>query len=802
MKVSLNWLKDYVEIRMDWKELTHLLTMAGLEVEGATSTGDGLDKVVVAEIQSVQRHPNADRLSLVEVKTHEDTFSIVCGATNIKPGQKVPLALVGARLPNGIEIKRSKIRGVLSEGMLCSAIELALGQEASGIMILPSHIPLGTGLAESLGLKDTVLDISITPNRPDCLCAIGVAREIAALTRQKMKYPVFSLTDRGEEIHQKTSVTILDHDLCPRYVARMIEGVKIGPSPQWMSDRLEKVGVRSINNVVDVTNYVMMEYGQPLHAFDFRFLEEGRIVVRRAKEGEEFITLDGVKRTLDGEMLMICDGVKPVAIAGVMGGLNSEIKEDTTRVLLESAYFDPAGNRRTSKKLGLETEAAFRFGRGIDYGGCVSAANRAAQLIRELAGGKVIEGVVDVYPAPIHPRPIRLRVGRIHQVLGTEVSAKEAKSYLGNLELEVQEEKEDVLIVTPASFRGDLEREIDLIEEVARLDGYEKIPITLPTGPPSPEKRSKEFLVERKAIELLTVHGYHEVINYSFTSPAFAERIGLPPGDPRRQALRILNPLAEDISVMRTTLIPGLMETVQYNLSRKNSNLKLFELKKVFLPQKGERLPREVKFLAGLAMGFNRGPHWAFPQRPVDFYDIKGCVEDLLDALQIKDAKFDKTEELPYLHPGKASKIVLDHEVLGVLGEIHPEVLGRYEVRGKGYLFELDFSKMVNWAGEERRFQTLPKFPAVYRDLSLVVDQTLEAERVMETIRTFRQPYLEEVTLFDIYEEPPIPEGKKGISYRIRYQANDRTLTDEEVNQYHEKILSRLKGVFELDLRQ
>ncbi len=802
MKVSLNWLKDYVEIRMDWKELTHLLTMAGLEVEGATSTGDGLDKVVVAEIQSVQRHPNADRLSLVEVKTHEDTFSIVCGATNIKPGQKVPLALVGARLPNGIEIKRSKIRGVLSEGMLCSAIELALGQEASGIMILPSHIPLGTGLAESLGLKDTVLDISITPNRPDCLCAIGVAREIAALTRQKMKYPVFSLTDRGEEIHQKTSVTILDHDLCPRYVARMIEGVKIGPSPQWMSDRLEKVGVRSINNVVDVTNYVMMEYGQPLHAFDFRFLEEGRIVVRRAKEGEEFITLDGVKRTLDGEMLMICDGVKPVAIAGVMGGLNSEIKEDTTRVLLESAYFDPAGNRRTSKKLGLETEAAFRFGRGIDYGGCVSAANRAAQLIRELAGGKVIEGVVDVYPAPIHPRPIRLRVGRIHQVLGTEVSAKEAKSYLGNLELEVQEEKEDVLIVTPASFRGDLEREIDLIEEVARLDGYEKIPITLPTGPPSPEKRSKEFLVERKAIELLTVHGYHEVINYSFTSPAFAERIGLPPGDPRRQALRILNPLAEDISVMRTTLIPGLMETVQYNLSRKNSNLKLFELKKVFLPQKGERLPREVKFLAGLAMGFNRGPHWAFPQRPVDFYDIKGCVEDLLDALQIKDAKFDKTEELPYLHPGKASKIVLDHEVLGVLGEIHPEVLGRYEVRGKGYLFELDFSKMVNWAGEERRFQTLPKFPAVYRDLSLVVDQTLEAERVMETIRTFRQPYVEEVTLFDIYEEPPIPEGKKGISYRIRYQANDRTLTDEEVNQYHEKILSRLKGVFELDLRQ
>ena len=801
MKVSLNWIKDYVEIRMELKELLHLLTMAGLEVEEATSVGEGLENVVVAEIQTIRKHPNADRLLLVEAKTHQETYSVVCGATNIKEGQKVPLALVGARLPNGIEIKRSKIRGVLSEGMLCSEIELVLGQEASGIMILPPSVPLGSNLGRALGLQDTILDISVTPNRPDCLYAIGIAREIAALTRQKVKYPVSSLDDRGEEIHQKTSVTILDQDLCPRYVARMIEEVKIGPSPYWMRNRLEKVGIRSINNVVDVTNYIMMEYGQPLHAFDFEFLEEGRIVVRRAKEGEEFVTLDGVKRTLDGEMLMICDGVKPVAIAGVMGGLNSEIKENTRRVLLESAYFDPAGNRRTSKKLGLETEAAFRFGRGVDYRGCLPAANRAAQLIQELAGGRVVEGVVDVYPAPIQPGPIRLRVKRIHQILGTEVSAAQARNYLKDLELEVRGEGEEVLVATPPSFRGDLEREIDLIEEVARLNGYERIPTTIPIGPPSLEKRSKEFLVERKAIDILIVHGYHEVVNTSFTSPAFGDRIGLPPNDPRRRPLRILNPLAEDLSVLRTTLLSGLMETVQYNLSRKNSNLKLFELKKVFLPQEGERLPQEVKFLAGVAMGFDRGPHWAFPQRPVDFYDIKGCVEDLLDALQMKDAKFDKTEDLPYLHPGKASKVVLGQEVLGVLGEIHPEVLGHYEVHGKGYLFEMDFSKMVKGAGEERRFQPLPKFPGVTRDLSVVVDQAMEAERVMEAIRTFRQPYIEEVTLFDIYQEPPIPEGKKGISYRIRYQANDRTLTDEEVNQYHEKILSRLKEVFQLDLR-
>jgi phenylalanyl-tRNA synthetase beta chain len=686
--------------------------------------------------------------------------------------------------------------------MLCSEIELALGQEASGIMILPSHVPLGVDLGEAMGSKDTILDISITPNRPDCLCVIGVAREIAALTHQKVKVPLLSLYDRGEEIHQKTSVTILDQDLCPRYVARMIENVKIGPSPHWMSNRLEKVGIRSINNVVDVTNYVMMECGQPLHAFDFELLEKGRIVVRRAKEGEEFVTLDGVKRTLDGEMLMICDGVKPVAIAGVMGGLNSEIKEDTRRVLLESAYFNPEGNRRTSKRLGLETEAAYRFGRGIDYGGCLSAANRATQLIQELTGGKVVEGVVDVYPTPIKPSPIRLSVRKIHQVLGTEVSAEQVGNYLEDLELEVQGEDEDVLVVTPPSFRGDLEREIDLIEEVARLDGYERIPITIPKGPPSSEERSKEFIAERKVIDTLINHGYHEVVTYSFTSPASWDTIGLPPDDPRRKHLRILNPLTEDFSVMRTTLIPGLLETAQYNISRKNSNLKFFELKKVFIPQERERLPEEIKFLVGLAMGFDRDPHWAFSPRPVDFYDIKGCVEDLLDALQIKRAKFNKAEDIPYLHPGKASKVVLDQEVLGVIGEVHPQVLGHYEIHGKAYLFEMDFSKMVKWAGEERRFQSLPKFPVVYRDLSVVVDGALEAEKVMEAIRAFQQPFVEEITLFDIYQGPPIPEGGKGISYRIRYQANDRTLTDEEVNQYHEKILTRLREVFQFELRQ
>ncbi len=801
MKVSLNWLKDYVEIRMEVRELINLLTMAGLEVEQAVSMGEGFDKIVVAEISSVRKHPNADRLSLVGVKSGEETFSIVCGATNIREGQKVPLALAGARLPNGVEIKRSKIRGEASEGMLCSEIELGLGQDATGILILSTDLPSGMNLGEALGLKDTILDISITPNRPDCLCIIGVAREIAALTHQRVKYPSLLFTDKGDEILQRTSVSILDPDLCPRYAARMVEGVKIGPSPYWMKNRLEKVGVRSINNVVDVTNFIMMECGQPLHAFDFELLEEGRIVVRRAQRGEKFVTLDGVTRTLDGEMLMICDGVKPVAIAGVMGGLNSEIKEDTKIVLLESAYFNPPGNRRTSKELGLETEAAFRFGRGIDYGGCVAAANRAARLIQELAGGRVIEGVADAYPNPIRPHPIRLRVKKAHQILGTEISSKQAKAYLEDLELNVRDEDKDILIATPPSFRGDLEREIDLIEEIVRMDGYEKIPLTLPSVPPSPEGRGREFFLERKAVEVLLRYGYYEVVNYSFTSPTSWDLIGLHPEDQRRRHLPILNPLTEDYSALRTSLIPGLLEAARYNVTRKNPNLKIFELKKVFFAQKGEKLPKEVKYLAGFAMGIDQDPHWASSPRPIDFYDVKGCVEELLEALQIEEIKFIRAEDISYLHPGKASRILCGKEVLGVLGEIHPQVLSSYEIPGKAYLFEVNFEHGVKRAEEGKRFRPLPRFPAVYRDLSLVIDDDLEVEKVVEAIWNFHQPFIDEVTLFDLYRGAPISEGKKGVSYRIRYQANDRTLTDEEVNRYHEEIIFQLKKIFQAELR-
>lgn len=801
MKVSLNWLKEYVEIRMDLKELIHLLTMGGLEVESATSTGQGFEKVIVAEIESIRRHPNADRLSLVKVKTPEEKFSIVCGATNIREGQKVPLALIGARLPNGVEIKKSKIRGEVSEGMLCSEIELGLGQDASGIMVLDPEVALGANLGEALGLSDTVLDISITPNRPDCLCVIGIAREIAAFTHQRLSYPVLSLTEKGDEIYRRTAVSLLDPDLCPRYVARLIEGVKIGPSPHWLKNRLEKVGIRSINNVVDVTNYVMMEYGQPLHAFDFDLLEEGRIVVRRARRGEEFVTLDGVKRKLDEEMLMICDGVKPVAIAGVMGGLNSEIRDHTRTVLLESAYFQPMNNRNTSRRLGFETEASYRFGRGIDYGGCLKAANRAASLIQELSGGRVVEGAIDAYPKPLQPRSIRLNVSHVNRILGTEIPAKQMRVYFENLELDVHEEDEQTLTVTPPSFRGDLEREIDLVEEVARLNGYDHIPLTLPKGSPSSAEMSREFLLEQKAKDLLIRHGYYEVITYSFIAPTSLNGLHLTPEDPRRRGIPILNPLTEDSSVMRTSLLPGLMETLHYNLSHKNVNLRIFELKKVFLAQEGEKLPREIKYLTGLATGAEAELHWSSKMRPIDFYDVKGCLEDLFESLQVRGVRYRKTEEIPFLHPGKSSSLKIGEEVLGYMGEIHPETLAHYEIASKVYLFEIDFDRMAAYAGEEKRFRSLPKFPAIFRDLSLVVEDRLEVEKVKQAIGELQEPLIEDILLFDLYQGPPIPQGKKSISYRIRYQASDRTLTDDEVNLIHEKIILRLMEIFKAELR-
>ena len=560
MLVSLKWLRDYVDVDVPAAELAERLTMAGLEVDALNEKGPAFRGVRVARILSLKPHPDADYLSLCEVTTGESTYPVVCGAGNIRVGDTVPLALVGATLPGDLVIRSSRIRGEVSEGMLCSEEELGIGADTSGIMILPPDLPLGGELEEVLNLGDAVLDIGVTPNRADCLSIVGVAREWAAIAGKELRYPATDVIENDEDIREITSVSILDSDLCPRYTARIIKNARIGPSPLWIRQRLEAVGLRPINNIVDVTNFVMMELGQPLHAFDFRFLEEGRIVVRRSREGEQFISLDGKERTLQADTLMICDGVKPVAIGGVMGGLNSEIQPDTDTIFLESAYFNPSSIRKTSRELAMGTDAAFRFERGIDPEGVIRALNRAARLIAEVSGGTLCKGVIDEYPQKIRTvKGIPLRLRRVKDILGIAVPAEEIIRTLKSLEMTVESAGEGRFAVTPPTCRVDIAREIDLIEEIVRLHGYDRVPATLPgvsviTGI-SDGKRS----VEGRLREIMTGAGYTEVINYSFISPNAVDQLGLGEADERRSHLRIQNPLTEEQAVLRTTMTYSLM---------------------------------------------------------------------------------------------------------------------------------------------------------------------------------------------------------------------------------------------------
>ncbi len=689
MLVSLKWLKDYVDIDLNTRELSDKLTMAGLEVDSIKEVAPGFSGVVVARVLSVRPHPNADKLSLCEVSTGDKTVPVVCGAPNVRSGILSAFAKVGANIPGGYTIKSTKLRGELSEGMLCSEEELGIGDDAGGIMVLPEGLTPGEDLASAMKLTDTVLDIGITPNRSDCLCMIGIAREIAAVTGRELRYPHIAFTESEEDISRLTSVRILDPDLCPRYTARMIRNISIGPSPSWIRTRLEAVGLRSINNIVDITNFVMMEFGQPLHAFDFRYLAEGRIVVRRAGEGEEFVSLDGKSRTLSSDALMICDGSKPVAVAGIMGGLNSEVQDDTKTVFLESAYFSPASIRRTSKKLGMGTDAAFRFERGIDPEGVVRALERAAQLTAELSGGSVVKGYIDQYPRKIeNPKVIALRPARIREILGVSISDENTERILRGLEMDV-ERKGSCFSVTAPTFRVDISTETDLVEEVARLHGYERIPETLPQIKTRPEDRQKEETAERYR-KILTGCGFTEVIHYSFTNPASADILGLKGDDERRRFIRIINPLAEDCSVMRTTLIYGLLDTMKKNLNVGNTDIRMFERGRIFIARAEGELPLENEKLCGLLTG-TRFQGLLHGKELADFFDLKGCVESLLEGLRFNGVRYIASGDQPFLHPGRACRLEKDGRDLGFIGEIHPAVLERLDVKGKTLVFELDF---------------------------------------------------------------------------------------------------------------
>lgn len=802
MKVSLSWLKDYVTIEVDVVKLSEALTMSGLEVSALVDRYAYLDRVVVGGITEVAPHPHADTLSVCRVDVGTGIKPVVCGATNMKEGDLVPIALPGARLLSGDTIEAGDIRGEPSEGVLCSEAELALGTDGSGILLLPNTAKPGLGVAAALGLSDTLIEFDLTPNRSDCLSIIGIAREVAAILKTPIKYPEVQLPQGETPIEDLTSVTIEAPDHCPRYAARVVTNVQIGPSPFWLQDRLHSVGLRPIGNVVDVTNFVLMEMGQPLHAFDFDRLAEHRIVVKTAQEGQTFITLDGTERTLASDMLMICDGNGPVALAGIMGGLESEIEDHTTAVLIESAYFNPITTRRTAKRLGLNTESSHRFERGVDPVGVRRALDRAAQLMVELADGRLAEGIVDIYPRPFDERVIDLSVKKTNRLLGTRLSQDEIGAYLKSIEVDIEPLDEDRLKVVPPSFRVDITRPEDLMEEVARLRGYDQIPTTHPVSHTVAKKPDKRLQVRDRLRELLAGCGFSETVTYSFIGKDACDQLFLDSEDRRRQMVPILNPLTEDQEVMRTSLLPGLLATMYKNTTQRSENLRVFELGKVFLKTGPDQLPEEIEMISCLWTGARYAEAWHFDETKADFYDMKGVVEALFAGMNITGARFAPLTgfDVPYMRPGHAAQISAGNDRLGTIGELSKKVLRNFGIEQVAYCFDLNFDRLVDHVSEEKHAKALSRFPATTRDMALIVDDGLEAQGVLDFIADLGEELIEGVEIFDVFKDSPIPKGKKSIALRFTYRSFKRNITDSEVNSIHETMTNKALKQFNAQL--
>ncbi|MGM0427087.1 MAG: phenylalanine--tRNA ligase subunit beta [Thermodesulfobacteriota bacterium] len=803
MKVSLNWLKEYVHIGMAPPELAHLLTMAGLEVEGMEPVCQTLDNVVVGNVLSVRPHPNADRLSVCLVDTGAEILDVVCGAPNVAEGVLAPMALVGGRLPDGRIMKETRIRGAVSRGMLLAEDEMGLTDDHSGIMVLSPETPVGASLSAILDLPDWVLDVSITPNRPDCASVVGIAREIAAATGAVLRRPRIELRESGPPIEELTRVTIRDPVGCPRYAAGMIQNVEQGTAPFWMRYRLYQSGVRSINNLVDATNYVMLEMGQPLHAFDYHRLRENRIEVRRAKAGEAFTTLDGQPRRLTPETLMICDGERSVALAGIMGGLNSEIFSGTKDVLLESAFFDPVTIRRASKQLGLSTEASYRFERGVDVEGVVEALKRALSLISSLGGGTVATGMVDNYPRVLSPEVIRFRPREANRVLGTELSKDAMRGYLQALEMAVEEDAQAELRVTPPLFRVDIEREVDLVEEVARMNGFDRIPVTYPRIRPGEEGEAPELTLREHLRSTMVGIGFSEIITYSFISPESADILGADSQSELRAFTPLMNPLTVDQSVLRTSLLPGLMTTVRTNRLHDEKDLRLFEWGKTFHHREEERQPLEKNCLAAVMTGRAQPKQWYNTERVVDFYDMKGSVEALLKGTDIENLRFERGNAFPGYDPELSCGIYGSGIHIGQVGAASSQMRAAYDLKeAPVFLFELNIQRLMSVMGQEKQFRPLPKFPAVYRDISLVVDRQVESGSIVALIREEGEDLLESVHIFDIYEGSQIGDSEKAIAFRISYRSAHETLDGEFVNQLHDRIIRKICQETEGRLRE
>ncbi len=801
MNTSLNWIKAMVPgLEVTDQEFRDAMTLSGTKVENFTAFDKNLDKIVVGQIESVEKHPDADKLVICQVNVGSETVQIVTGAPNIpvgSSGQKVPVVLDGGRvagghdggaLPeDGIKIKKGKLRGVESFGMMCAIEELGSSREfypdapENGIYILGDDAQVGEDAVHYLGLDDTVFEYEITNNRVDCYSIIGIAREAAATFRKPFTPPVVTETGNAEDINDYVKVDVEATDLCSRYTARLVKNIKLAPSPKWMQRRLASAGVRPINNIVDITNYVMEEYGQPMHAYDYDTLAGGKIVVRRAKDGEKFMTLDGQERTLDSDMLMICDGEKAVGLAGIMGGENSKITDDVKTMLFEAATFDGTNIRKATKRLGLRTDASGKFEKGLDPENALAAMNRACQLIEELGAGEIVGGVVDVYPNKKERVRVPFEPERINALLGTNVSVEEMLGYFKMLELDYDEAKQELIIPT---FRQDLLRTADIAEEVARFFGYANIPTTLPHGASTMGKISFKQRVEDVAGEIAQFCGFSQAMTYSFESPKVFDKLKLAADAEERKTVVISNPLGEDFSIMRTLPLNGMLNSLATNYNRRNKDVKLYELAKVYVPVEGEDLPDErVQFTLGF---YGDG----------DFFTMKGVVEEFLEKIGMSARpEYDPEAGKTFLHPGRQAEILYKDTVIGYLGEVHPDVADTYGLGERTYIAVLDLPEILPFASFDRKYEGIAKFPAVTRDISMVMPKTVLVGEVEKIIEKRGGKLLEKYNLFDIYEGAQIKEGFKSVAYTISFRAKDRTLEDKDIQPIMEKILGDLSGM-------
>jgi len=808
MKFTLDWLKEYIDVDMEVALLADRLTMLGLEVDNVEQLYSDLGTVKVARITNVMPHPDADRLSLCDVSVGPDSYRVVCGAPNARSGLLTPIALPGTTLASGITVKKAKIRGQESIGMLCSEKDLGISEDHTGIMELDGSLADGQLLVEALNLNDTLIEVDLTPNRPDCTSVIGVAREVAGITGRKLRMPVSGdlpvLT--GDSV--PFSVMVENPEDCPRYAARLLRNVTIAPSPWWLKKRLLSVGQRPINNVVDITNLVMMEYGQPMHAFDFGKLAGGKIIVRRAEQNEEITTLDGETRKLDDRMLLICDGERPVAVAGVMGGENSEVSDNSTEILLESACFNPLSVRRTARQLNLGTESSYRFERGVDPELAPRAMERAVQLLVEIAGAEAVDSGYDCHSG-IKPREsIRMRVSRTNDLLGLTLGAEEIARCLASIELQVSKTDEDTLQVTPPSFRVDLEREVDLIEEVARLQGYNEIPTTMPLVPMSFPEQQPSLQMRKKLASILVSQGFYEAINYSFVDENHFDRLQLKKDDTLRKAVTLLNPLSEDQKIMRTVMLPSLLQNLARNTSRQNNDVRLFEIGKVFHPVDGQPLPLENMRIAGVLSG-RRQPGASllhYHNTTVDIYDCKGVVESVLREVRL--AKIagilirDQADAVPtYMVPDSHIVFTAEGTPIGFLGKIDPKVLKSFGIKQDVYFFDLDLDKIVELQPEPKSFNPLPRYPAVDRDIALVVPEGVNAGNLLAAVENAGEELVESIEIFDIYHGDSIEAGKKSVALTLTYRSAEQTLDDNTVNKVHQRLITMLEKDFQGKLR-